>query len=82
SNLFLIALDSTGQWFRYHHLFSEFLRNRLEAWAPEARRDLHRSAASWLAARGHISDAVDHALASGDADHAARLVEECAMPLT
>jgi LuxR family maltose regulon positive regulatory protein len=81
SNLFLIALDSSGQWFRYHHLFSEFLRNRLDAWEPEARRGLHRSAAAWLAARGHISDAVDHALASGDADDAARLVEECAMPL-
>ncbi|MGO4839822.1 LuxR family transcriptional regulator, partial [Rhizobiaceae sp. 2RAB30] len=24
SNLFLIALDSFGHWFRYHHLFGEF----------------------------------------------------------
>jgi LuxR family maltose regulon positive regulatory protein len=81
SNLFLIALDSSGQWFRYHHLFSEFLRNKLDAWAPEIRTGLHRSAASWLAAKGYVSDAVDHALACSDKDLAARLVEECAMPV-
>lgn len=81
SNLFLIALDSTGQWFRYHHLFSEFLRTKLESRTPDIRPDLHRSAAAWLADKGYISDAVDHALACGDKDFAARLVEECAMPL-
>ncbi|RWI48934.1 MAG: hypothetical protein EOR16_32315 [Mesorhizobium sp.] len=81
SNLFLVALDSTGQWFRYHHLFGEFLRNKLSDWAPEIRSALHRSASTWLAAKGYISDAVDHALACSDNDFAARLVEECAMPL-
>lgn len=81
SNLFLIALDSQGRWFRYHHLFGEFLRSKFDARAPEARAALHRSAAAWLAAKGFVSDAVDHALASADKDLAARLVEECAMPL-
>jgi LuxR family transcriptional regulator, maltose regulon positive regulatory protein len=81
SNLFLIALDTTGHWFRYHHLFSEFLRDRLEAQAPQETARLHAAAAAWLAENGHVSDAVGHALASGDKDFAARLVEECAMPL-
>ncbi|WP_162914339.1 LuxR C-terminal-related transcriptional regulator [Taklimakanibacter lacteus] len=81
ANLFLIALDSTGQWFRYHHLFSDFLRGKVERWPAEKRAALHRRASSWLSANGSISDAVGHALAAGDKDLAARLVEECALPI-
>jgi LuxR family maltose regulon positive regulatory protein len=81
SNLFLIALDNSGHWFRYHHLFSEFLRNKLDARAAGERARLHAASASWLAAHDHVSDAVGHALMAGDTDFAARLVETCAMPL-
>ena len=81
SNLFLIALDNSGHWFRYHHLFSEFLRNKLDTRAAGERARLHAAAASWLAAHDHVSDAVGHALMAGDTDFAARLVETCAMPL-
>lgn len=81
SNLFLIALDSTGHWFRYHHLFSDFLRGKLDKRLRGERADLHRKASAWLSANGYVSDAVGHALAAGDKDLAARLVEECAMPI-
>ncbi len=81
SNLFLIALDTTGHWFRYHHLFSDFLRGKLEAWPAPRRQDLHRKASAWLSANGYVSDAVGHALAAGDKDRAADLVEECATPI-
>lgn len=81
SNLFLIGLDSVGHWFRYHHLFSDFLRGKLETWPQAARADLHRKASAWLSANGYISDAVGHALAAGDKDFAASLVEECATPI-
>ncbi|MGO4841690.1 hypothetical protein AB4144_56455, partial [Rhizobiaceae sp. 2RAB30] len=57
------------------------LRDKLAAWPQDRRAALHRRAADWLAENGHVSDAVGHALASGDNDLAARLVEECAMPL-
>ncbi len=81
SNLFLIALDSTGQWYRYHHLLSEFLRNLVRSWPEDRRAALHRAAADWLVRNGHVSDAVGHALATGDNVFAASLVETCAMPL-
>ena len=81
SNLFLIALDSTGHWFRYHHLFSDFLRGKVDQWPADERACLHRKASSWLSANGYISDAVGHALAAGDKDLAASLVEECALPI-
>ncbi len=79
SNLFLIALDNEGRWFRYHQLFAEFLQAQLRARSPERIVVLHRRAASWLASHGHMSDAVYHALMAGDDDEAAGLVEDCAM---
>ncbi|WP_457939869.1 LuxR C-terminal-related transcriptional regulator [Mesorhizobium sp. 10J20-29] len=81
SNLFLIALDNSGQWFRYHHLFSDYLRNKLDVRPASERVRLHAIAATWLAEHNHVSDAVDHALQAGDTDFAAKLVETCAMPL-
>jgi LuxR family maltose regulon positive regulatory protein len=81
SNLFVIPLDDTGRWYRYHHLFAEVLRARLHATAPGSERDLHRRASGWYAAQGRPTDAVRHALAGGDVERAAVLIEEVALPL-
>lgn len=69
ANLFLDALDAEGRCFRYHPLFAEALRRRLEELYPApARADLHRRAAAWLAEHGDPQGALQHALASGDPD--------------
>lgn len=81
ANLFLIPLDRERTWFRYHHLFAEFLQSMLRQRAPARLLELHGRAASWLSDHGQTSEAVTHALAAGDADRAAALVEDCAMPL-
>jgi LuxR family maltose regulon positive regulatory protein len=81
ANLFLIPLDRERTWFRYHHLFAEFLQSMLQKRAPERVTELHGRAAAWLSQHGQTSEAVTHALAAGDADGAAALVEACAMPL-
>lgn len=81
ANLFLIPLDRERTWFRYHHLFAEFLQSMLRQRTPERLTELHRRAAAWLSEQGQTSEAVTHALAAGDADRAAALVEDCAMPL-
>ncbi len=81
ANLFLIPLDREGCWFRYHHLFAEFLQSMLRQRGPRRVQTLHSRAASWLSAHGQTSEAVTHALAAGEADRAAGLVEDCAMPL-
>lgn len=66
ANLFVIPLDVHARWFRYHHLFGEFLRERArergEVWLAER----HARAARWLAAHEHREEAFEHALASGD----------------
>ncbi len=75
ANVFIVALDDHRQWYRYHHLFAEALRARLAGERPERASVLHRAASDWYAAHGMAEDAVGHALSSGDADHAADLVE-------
>ncbi|HSM71615.1 MAG TPA: LuxR C-terminal-related transcriptional regulator [Anaerolineales bacterium] len=66
SNLFLIPLDTHGRWFRYHHLFAEVLYALLEQDHPDEIEALHLKAAAWFESEGHPSEAVDHALRSGN----------------
>jgi LuxR family maltose regulon positive regulatory protein len=73
-NLFVVALDSQRRWYRYHHLFAELLRARLDAEQPGAAADLHRRAAAWLARDGQIAEAIGHAIAAGDEQATAQLV--------
>jgi LuxR family transcriptional regulator, maltose regulon positive regulatory protein len=75
ANLFLTPLDDVRGWWRYHPLFADLLRVRLEQEQPQRLPKLHGAAAAWYAQRGMADDAVRHALAAGDAAWAARLVE-------
>jgi len=75
AGLFLIPLDEVRGWWRYHHLFADLLRARLQAEQPGRAVALHRASAAWCDEHGLADDAVRHALAAGDAAWAARLVE-------
>ena len=76
ANLFLIPLDNRRRWYRYHHLFADMLRHRLRRTEPERMLELHRRAAEWHENHGFVEDAIRHALAAGDTEWAARLVEQ------
>jgi ATP/maltotriose-dependent transcriptional regulator MalT/serine/threonine protein kinase len=73
--LFLQRIDEDPNWFRYHHMFAEFLRRRLDRDHPERVEELHRTASEWFVEHGHLNEAVDHALASGDPTRAVDMVE-------
>ena len=75
SNLFIVPLDSQRQWYRFHPLFADFLRDRLVAQHAEELPDLHRRAAAWYASRGLLSEAIRHCFAGGDVDRAADLIQ-------
>ena len=75
ANLFVIPLDDERRWYRYHHLFADALRARLSARHPERVSQLHAAASRWLAENGLMEDAVRHAMAGGDQEHTADLVE-------
>lgn len=74
-NVFLVTLDRETGWYRYHHLFAEALRARLQAAGPARLGALHRAAARWYAAAGLLTDAVPHALAAPDPELAGDLLE-------
>ncbi len=80
-DLFLIRLDEDGEWYRYHQLFAEYLRRRLERSDPARIRELNRAAAQWFTSRGMTKQAVDHALAAGQRSAAVDMVEQGAMVL-
>ncbi len=73
ANLFLIPLDHSQQWYRYHHLFADLLRARLKQIHPAEIPLLHHQASDWYQRNGYPSRAVQHALAGGDSELAARL---------
>ncbi|WP_425557259.1 LuxR C-terminal-related transcriptional regulator [Kribbella aluminosa] len=73
-NLFVVPLDDRRQWYRYHHLFADVLRARLLAERGDI-AEPHRRAAQWYGDAGDLVAAVHHALAAGDVDHAAELIE-------
>ena len=74
-NLFLIPLDDRRRWYRYHHLFADVLRAHLLEEQPDLVPVLHLRAAEWYELNGERSEAIRHALAAGDVDRAADLIE-------
>ena len=65
-NLFVVPLDDTRQWFRYHHLFAEMLRGELSRAEPEIVATLHERAGAWHRRSGCTDEAISHAYSAGD----------------
>ena len=82
SNAFVVALDPEKSWFRYHQLFADLLLLELRRSEPEAIGDLHRVAAAWLAEHGYAVEAIRHAQAGGDWQHAGRLLADHGLSLS
>ncbi|HEY6540666.1 MAG TPA: LuxR C-terminal-related transcriptional regulator, partial [Ktedonobacteraceae bacterium] len=76
ANLFLLPLDDERRWYRYHQLFAEALRHRLQRKHAALVPELHRRASAWYEQQGLTHDAVHHALAATDFAWAARLIEQ------
>ena len=74
-NLFVVPLDDRRQWYRYHHLFADVLRARLIDEQPGMVPELHRRASLWCEQNRDRPASIRHALAGGDFDRVADLVE-------
>jgi LuxR family maltose regulon positive regulatory protein len=81
ANLFLVPLDSERQWYRYHPLWAEMLQVRLKREQPQELPQLHRWASAWFAQNGLLDEAVAHALAAGEWELSASLLETSARAL-
>jgi len=73
-NLFVVPLDGEHYWFRYHHLFAEFLKSLLKRTRADDVPALHRRAAQWFQLNNHPEDALQHAFAIPDYKYVSRLV--------
>ena len=79
--LFLLPLDRERQWYRFHHLFAEFLQGRLRELDPERFKQLHFNASLWFT-NHHMQDlAIDHACLADDPEMIAALVDGCGLDL-
>jgi LuxR family transcriptional regulator, maltose regulon positive regulatory protein len=79
--LFVLPLDGEGRWYRYHHLFVDFLIAELIRRYPDELPGLHARASQWFAAHGQWREAVHHAIEAGDYAHAVDVANRCAMNL-
>ena len=78
ANLFIVPLDEERYWYRYHHLFSELLRRRLQQQRPDLVPVLQIRASEWYEDNGPTEEAVAYALQAGDFERAVRLIDKVA----
>lgn len=76
ANLFLVPLDHSRRWYRYHHLFADLLRQQLRREDPALEVDLHSRASLWYAQNGFADEAVHHALAAANYAQSAALMAQ------
>lgn len=76
AQLFLVALDDERCWYRYHHLFAEFLRFRLQQLDPQAPAEFLQRASAWHAANNDLNSAINYSLAANDHQQAANLIAQ------
>jgi LuxR family maltose regulon positive regulatory protein len=81
ANLFIIPLDGERQWYRYHHLFAELLRQRLRQTQSEKLPILHIRAGQWYDRQGLKREAIKHFLAGRDYQGAAELISAIAIDI-
>ena len=75
ANLFIVPLDNERRWYRYHHLFAELLRQRLQQSTADL-ADYHLRASHWYQANGYLAEAFQHAVAARAFERAAELAEQ------
>jgi LuxR family transcriptional regulator, maltose regulon positive regulatory protein len=73
ANLFLVPLDSTRTWFRYHALFTDFLRRQV---SDKEASSAYRLASQWFEQNEALDDAIHYATHAGDFERAAGLLED------
>jgi LuxR family maltose regulon positive regulatory protein len=74
-NLFIVPLDLERRWYRFHHLFADYLRTQLDDAESVA---LHTRAAGYFEREDLMSEAIGHALEAGAIERAAGLIESAA----
>ncbi|MVX62674.1 hypothetical protein GKZ28_03005 [Clostridium chromiireducens] len=80
-NLFMIPLDQNKEWYRYHHLFRDFLRNRRDINIKDDLVSLYNNAADWYKVNELYSISIDFYLKARNYDKAVSMIEKIDMDL-
>lgn len=72
ANLFLISIDTSGTWFRYHALFAEFLHRQLP---PDQVKQHYHEASVWFEENNLLDEAIHYATHAADFERAVALLE-------
>jgi LuxR family maltose regulon positive regulatory protein len=75
NNLFTAPLDDRREWFRYHSMFAEFLRDELQRESIGVVNELHRRAAKWYLDNEMPELAYEHAVAGDDVETGTRVLD-------
>lgn len=75
-NLFIVPLDNSRNWYRYHHLFADLLNQKLLQSDKSSELDLRQRASIWHEKNGYFDSAVDFAISAEDYERAANLLEK------
>ncbi|MFL7892673.1 MAG: LuxR C-terminal-related transcriptional regulator [Anaerolineales bacterium] len=81
ANLFIVPLDEERHWYRYHHIFVDILRRRLNQLLRDQLPYLHKQASDWYDKNGFVDEAIEHALRGDDFAQASQLIERNIDPL-
>jgi LuxR family transcriptional regulator, maltose regulon positive regulatory protein len=74
ANLFLVPLDASQRWYRFHHLFADVLGNHAGLSLPQ-RQTLHARASQWFDEQGMAEEAIQYAVQSAEPERLASLLE-------
>jgi LuxR family maltose regulon positive regulatory protein len=74
ANMFIVPLDQSREWYRYHRLFADLLRHRLVRLGEPSQAALHLRASLWYEQHGFVAEAIEHALSAADWDRASTLL--------
>jgi LuxR family transcriptional regulator, maltose regulon positive regulatory protein len=74
-NLFVVPLDKTHTWYRFHHSFAEVLRLRCEQQSKVPLRELYYRASQWCLENDLVDEALRYALLSNNNKHTANILE-------
>ncbi len=76
ARLFLVRVERDGVWYRYRHLFGQFLRHRLSLdQGTKAVEAIHQQLADWLYHNQQVVASIPHFLSSGDPLLASQILE-------
>lgn len=74
-NLFIVACDESGEWYRFNSLFADWLRSEMLQLRTETIREICSRASEWFHDNGYDDEAAKYLLLASDFDYVENLTK-------